>query len=228
MKKSDLKAETEALICAAQEQALRTNYIKFNIDKTVESPLCRMCGEKGESVGHLISGCKKLAQREYKRRHDNVARIVHWTLCRKYGLERAAHWYDHAPKGVVESGEIKVLWDFMIQCDHHIECRKPDIVVVEKEEKKCLTADIAIPNDKNVGVKEEEKVQKDDELKWEIKELRSMKRVAVVLVVIGALSTVSKKLEKWIDGLGIKLKIEHFQKTSTLGTARILRKTLES
>ena len=59
---------------------------------------------------------------------------------------------------MVESDEIKVLWDFMIQCDHHIECRKPGIVVVEKEEKKCLIVDIAIPDDKNVGVKEEEKI----------------------------------------------------------------------
>ena len=33
-RKSDLKVETEALILAAQEQALRTNYVKFNIDKT--------------------------------------------------------------------------------------------------------------------------------------------------------------------------------------------------
>ena len=116
----------------------------------------------------------------------------------------------------------------MIQCDHHKECRKPDIVLVEKEEKKYLTADIDIPDDKNVGVKEEEKIQKYDELKWEIKELWSMKRVDVVPVVIGALGTVSKKLEKWIDRIGIKLNIEHLQKTSILGTARILRKTLES
>ena len=36
LKNIDLKAETEAHICAVQEQALRTNYIKFNIDKTVE------------------------------------------------------------------------------------------------------------------------------------------------------------------------------------------------
>ena len=122
LKKTDLKAETGALICDGQEQALRTNYIEFNIDKTAESPLCRMFSEKGEGVGHLISGCKMLAQREYKRRHDNVTRIVHWTLCGKYGLERAAHWYNHALKVVVESDEIKVLWDFMIQCDHHIEC----------------------------------------------------------------------------------------------------------
>ena len=32
-----------------------------------------MCGGKGESVQH-ISGCKKLTQKEYKRRHDNVAK----------------------------------------------------------------------------------------------------------------------------------------------------------
>ena len=37
-RKSDLKVETEALIFAAQEQALRTNYVKFNIGKPVDSP----------------------------------------------------------------------------------------------------------------------------------------------------------------------------------------------
>ena len=41
---SDLKVQTEAMICAAQEQALRTNYIKNKIDKTSENPLCKMCG----------------------------------------------------------------------------------------------------------------------------------------------------------------------------------------
>ena len=55
LKKADLKSSTEALICAAQEQALRTNCVKFHVDKSVESPLCRMCHEKGESVTHVIS-----------------------------------------------------------------------------------------------------------------------------------------------------------------------------
>ena len=70
------------LIFSAQEQALRTNYIKFHIDKTIDSPLCRMCGERGESVYHLVSECSKLAQREYNRRHDDVARYIHWQLCK--------------------------------------------------------------------------------------------------------------------------------------------------
>ena len=116
LKKGDLKPETEALLCAAQEQAPRTNYVKFHIDRTVESPLCRLCGEKGKHITHLISECKKLAQKEYKRRHDNVARIVHWKLCGLCQLEKAEKWYEHQPNGVTESDNVKILWDFNIQC----------------------------------------------------------------------------------------------------------------
>ena len=38
---SGLKVETEALIFAAQEQALRTNAVKFNIDKTKNMQIVR-------------------------------------------------------------------------------------------------------------------------------------------------------------------------------------------
>ena len=47
LSKSDLKIGTEALLCVAQEQAIRTNYVKHLMDKTSESPLCRLCGKKG-------------------------------------------------------------------------------------------------------------------------------------------------------------------------------------
>ena len=77
---SDLKVQTEAMICAAQEQALKTIYTKNKIDKTSENPLCRMCGERGKTVQHICE-CKTLTQREYKRRHETVAKLVHWKLC---------------------------------------------------------------------------------------------------------------------------------------------------
>ena len=48
LSKSDLKIGIEALLCAAQEQAIRTNYVKHHIDKTSENPMCRLCGKKGE------------------------------------------------------------------------------------------------------------------------------------------------------------------------------------
>ena len=44
-----LKKETEGMLFAAKEQALRTNSIKANIDKQV-SPKCKLCGTKEETV----------------------------------------------------------------------------------------------------------------------------------------------------------------------------------
>ena len=76
LSKSDLKIGTEALLYAAQEQTIRTNYVKHLIDKTSE----RLCGKKGEKVQHLVRGCEKLGRKEYKRRHNNVAKKVHWDL----------------------------------------------------------------------------------------------------------------------------------------------------
>ena len=87
LRKSAHKPETEALIFTAQEQALRTKYVKFQVGKTSDSPLCRLCGEKGETVSHIISACKKLAQKEYKNRNYSVTRIVHWVLGAAFSVE---------------------------------------------------------------------------------------------------------------------------------------------
>ena len=54
----------------------------------------------------------------------------------------------------------------------------------------------------------------------------TMKKVEVIPIVVGALGAVSKKLDKWIEKLGIHIRIELLQKTALLGTARILRKSL--
>ena len=61
--------------------------MKYHIDRTSESPLCRICGKRDESVQHLVSGCEKLAQKEYKRRLGNVAKKAHWDLCKKNELD---------------------------------------------------------------------------------------------------------------------------------------------
>ena len=67
LREADLKVEAEAISCAAQEQAIRTNYVKHKIDETAQSPLCRMCDKKREIMSHVMSKYEKLAQKEYKR-----------------------------------------------------------------------------------------------------------------------------------------------------------------
>ena len=99
-----MKNGAEALLCAAEGQAIRTNYVKHHINKTSsEIPLCRLCGEKGQSVQHLVSRCEKLAQKEYKRRHSNLTKKAYWDLCKKNGLEHAEKWYKHVPDGAIEN-----------------------------------------------------------------------------------------------------------------------------
>ena len=121
---------TEALIFAAQVQALRTNYGEFNMDHSVDSPLCRLCGQKGKTINHIIGECKCLARKKYKsQRRDNIARLANWTLRCKYGLNRNEKWCEHQPDEVEENERCKILWDMTIQCDHIIEARRPDIVV---------------------------------------------------------------------------------------------------
>ena len=64
-RKAYLKVEMEAMLCATQEQAIQTNYVKHKIDKTAQSPLFRMCDKKTETISHITSECEKLAQKEY-------------------------------------------------------------------------------------------------------------------------------------------------------------------
>ena len=65
------------------------------------------------------------------------------------------------------------------------------------------------------------------ELKYEIAKIWKMRKVEVIPVVIGALGTVTKHFEKWIEKLDLDLTIEALQKACLLGTARIIRKVLD-
>ena len=64
LQEESLKRETETLIMAVQEQAVRTNLVKAKIDKTQEDSMCRMCSKADESINHLLRECSKMAQKE--------------------------------------------------------------------------------------------------------------------------------------------------------------------
>ena len=109
----------------------------------------------------------------------------------KCGLERANSWYEEKPEGVVESENLKILWDFTIQCDPKIEARRPDIVFIDKKKIEVVMIDVAIPGDDRMKEKELENIEKYQLLKYEIAKVWHMRKVIVVPVVTGALGVVS-------------------------------------
>ena len=76
-------------------EGIRANLVKAKIDKSQGDSLCRVCRKVDESTDHIVSGCNKLAQKEYKRRHDNLGKIVHCKLARKKNFEAGDKWYEH-------------------------------------------------------------------------------------------------------------------------------------
>ena len=77
-------------------------------------------------------------------------------------------------------------------------------------------------------MKEKEKIENYAELRREIKKIWNCREVKVVPVVVGALGTISRNLKGYLKNLGLKSNIELLQKATLLGTAKVLRKVLET
>ena len=224
LKQGQFKKETESLLMAAQDQALPTLNHKVNVLHMEGSAMCRMCGERPETVFHITSECSKIAQTMYKSRHDKVATIIHWKLCEMYGFDRADKWYEHRAKDVVENQKAKLLWDFSIQTDRVIEARRPDITLVDKEMKATWIIDIAVPGDIRVKEKEKEKIEKYQDIALEIRRMWNTS-ATVVPIVVGSLGMINK-LTDFLGMLGLPSESHVIQKTAMIGTASILRKVL--
>ena len=135
-------------------------------------------------------------------------------------MEHTEKWYEHVPERTVQNEEVKVLWDINVQCDNVIEARRPDIIVIDKKERKGIIIDIAVPADVRVGEKEREKVEKNQDLKKEIGRLWKLKMVEVVPVVIGALGSVTKGFDRWIEKLGIPFNVGVIKKNCFVGNCK--------
>ncbi|XP_051929435.1 uncharacterized protein LOC127605701 [Hippocampus zosterae] len=83
LERAGLKDSTEALILAAQEQALSTRAIEAQIYHTRQDPRCRLCKKAPETIQHITAGCKMLAGKAYMERHNQVAGIVYRNIRKK-------------------------------------------------------------------------------------------------------------------------------------------------
>ena len=128
-----------------------------------------MCKVKEETIDHLVSSCSKIAQTDYKERHDKVVSMLHWNLCRKYNLPTPDKWWQHKVDKVLQNEDVKVLWDFKIQIDKHLAHNIPDTTVIEK--KRVWIIDVEIRGDGRIEEKELEKISKYQDLKIEIERL---------------------------------------------------------
>ena len=140
----ELKKETEGMIMAAQDQALRTTYIQRAINRSNNSPKCKKCYQKDKTINHITSECPALA---HKKRHDTVARALHWNLCKKYQISCSNKWYEYQPQPMTENENAKLLWNYGITIYRVIPAHRPDLTLVDKTNNKVSLIDVAVPWD---------------------------------------------------------------------------------
>ena len=124
-------------------------------------------------------------------------------MCRKYGIECTDKWYDHQPLAVAEYRDVRITWDTTVYTVKKLNHNRPDITLVRKDTQEWTPIDIAVPADQNIISIEEGKVDRYQDLAFEIKRIHRASKVTVIPLVIGALRTVSRNAKSWHGKLDI-------------------------
>ena len=122
-------------------------------------------------------------------------------------------------------GSFEIYWDRKIEVGKGLEHNKPDLIVVDKVNKKWTVVDFSVPWDANVKRKEEENIARYADLATEIRRLYKV-RTEIIPIVVGALGTIPKRLKGYLKSLGVPDVIGCLKTTALLGTQRILKNTL--
>ena len=79
-----LRAETEALIIAAQDGVIHTRSYQVTVLKMDVPQACQVCHGSPETVGHVLSSCEPLLWTLYKQHRDRVLYQLVLMLCKKW------------------------------------------------------------------------------------------------------------------------------------------------
>ena len=61
-----------------------------------------------------------------------VGKVILWGIVQNSKFDHAYKWYLHKAESVLGNVKSKILWDFSVQTNNLILCRRPDLVIVYK------------------------------------------------------------------------------------------------
>ena len=137
-------------------------------------------------------------------RHNTAAKIILQQLSIKFNLiKQPTPYYTYSPETILENADHKIYWDRIIYTGKTILCNQPDITVIDKIEKHTYLINIAIPNDKTVVEKEEEKREKYTLLAMEVKEIWQQEKVTFIPLDTSVTGITSKNYTENLQKLGL-------------------------
>ena len=223
--------ETEGFMIGIQDNVINTrNHQKYILKQNIDSDKCRKCNIQKETVEHIISACRCLANSKYLERHNKVAAIVYKELLRTHKLNNDTNtpYYKLQPQPLVENERVKIYWDKTLLTDRRVEHNRPDITIVDKIQKKAYFDDISVPNNNNMDAKIKEKMEKYEPLTRDIKQVWQLESVETIPIIVSAMGLIPTNLKKNLRKIGVPENIyQEMQKSVILDTTHIVRSFLQ-
>jgi galactitol-specific phosphotransferase system IIB component len=187
---------------------------------------CRICGTEGKTIEHIISSCTVSAQSEYKKRYDIFAKSIHMNLAVNLFKNTQPH-YSYTPESCLENDNYKLYFDRTVVTDIHIKHNRPDIIILNKQQKQAYLLDIAVSNSHNITQTYNTKINKYLELSVAMRNLWCLEKNSILPLIISVTGILPQSLFKNLKilDLGNTLVVE-IQKGILLYSCHILRKFL--
>jgi hypothetical protein len=171
--------------------------IVSNIYPRISGKMSFAIEDKALIIINIISSCTVLAQSEYKKRHDIFAKIIHMNLAVKFNLlKNTQPHYSYTPESCLENDSYKLYFDRTILTDIHIKHNRPDIIILNKQQKQAYLLDIAVPNSHNITQTYNTKINKYLELSVAMRNLWCLEKISILPFVILATGIVPQSLFK--------------------------------
>ncbi|KAI5170358.1 hypothetical protein PAEPH01_1365 [Pancytospora epiphaga] len=70
---------------------------------------------------------------DYTRRHNEVIRCIHLSLCAKYGVKAHTHMRSHSVQEIVTNENVEIRVDTQVRTVIKVDMNRPDIFVHDKK-----------------------------------------------------------------------------------------------
>ena len=110
--------------------------------------------------------------------------------------------------------------------DKKLKHNRPDITVLLKEENERIFKDIAVPADQNIIMTQNEKIERYQQLAFELKRIIQASKVSFIPIATSAVGIIFKDARTWKEKLRIPDIVGSGHLSAILRTAHILRKVL--
>lgn len=198
----------------AKEEAMLTKLQDRNI--FYDNKKCSHCNQARKTVDHLATQCGRKLDFDYKKRHNDIVRCIHFHYALKFGFSKTKKIKNYRVESVLINDQAKIKSDVPIRTELRLEHNKPDLFIHDLKNNKITLIEIGVTNKNILKQTEITKLRKYEVLANELKILHPNTEVEIIPIVITWDGLVTKFYKKYMDRIGIDKRTKAYVQSITI------------